>query len=290
MYPTVSGSSNDSHLEDRLDRRYFVLGRVAEGVTLESMRAGLEVLASRIQKDNPDIDQEWIFTTVPLEDVALDPEFDSAVKPFAMLFMAAGGLVLLLACTNLSSFLLARGAEREKEIALRLAIGAQRGALVRQLLTETMLLALLGGASGLVASQGLLSLLARYQPPLPVPITLDLGLDMTVLLFTFGISCLAGLLFGLAPALRSTSPDVPSALKEGTAATRHRRFGLQNGLVAFQMELSVVLLMGGGLFVRSLAAAEMRTWVSPPGTRKSPGWIFRSAAFRPPSSSPCGMS
>ena len=256
MYGTVSGSSNYSHLEDRLDRRYFVLGRAAEGVTPESMRAGLEVLASRIQENNPEIDQEWMFTTVALEDVALDPEIDSAVKPFAMLFMAAGGLVLLLACTNLSSFLLARGTEREKEIALRLAIGAQRGALVRQLLTETMVLALLGGASGLVAARMLLSLLTRYQPPLPVPITLDLGLDMTVLLFTFGISCLAGLLFGLVPALRSTNPDVAPTLKEGMAATRNRRFGLQNALVAFQMALSVVLLMGGGLFVRSLAAAR----------------------------------
>jgi predicted permease len=256
MFGTVSGESDLSHFEDRLNRRHYVVGRVAEGVTPEGVLAGLEVLASRIQKDNPDIDQEWIFTTLPLEDVALDPELDGAAKPFAVLFMAAGGLVLLLACTNLSSFLLTRGSEREKEIALRLAIGAQRGALVRQLLTETTIVAFLGGASGVVATGWLLRLLTRYQPPLPVPVTLDVGLDMTVLLFTIGISCLAGLLFGLAPALRSTRPDIAPTLKEGMVPTRHRRFGLQNGLVAFQMALSVVLLIGGGLFVRSLAAAR----------------------------------
>jgi predicted permease len=256
MYGVVSGFTNHSHFEDRLDRRYLVVGRIAEGMALESAQARLEVLSRQIQQANPEIDQEWAFSMLPMRDVALDPDFDRAVQPFAVLLMTAGGLVLLLACTNLASFLLARGTNRRKEIALRRALGAGRGTLVQQLLTETALMALLGGASGLLVAHWTLGLLARFQPPLPVPITLDLGLDRTVLLFTFGLSTLAGLLFGMAPALQSTDPDVAPTLKDKMGPVRHRRFELRNGLVAFQMAISVVLLGGGGLFVRSLGAAR----------------------------------
>ena len=256
MYGVVAGFTSHSHFEDRLDRRYLVVGRIAGGMTLESAQARLEVLSRQIQEANPEIDQEWAFSMFPMRDVALDPDFDRAVQPFAVLLTTAGGLVLLLVCTNLASFLLARGTDRRKEIALRLALGAGRGTLVRQLLTETVLMALLGGTVGLLGAQWTLGLLAQFQPPLPVPITLELGLDRTVLLFTFGISSLAGLLFGLAPALQSTNPDVAPTLKNEMGPARHRRFGLRNGLVAFQMAMSVVLLVGGGLFVRSLGAAS----------------------------------
>ena len=256
MYGVASGSSDSFDLENRLNRRYSVVGRVAEGMTLAGAQARMEVLSRRIQQANPEIDQEWIFSILALRDVALDPDFDSAIRPFAMLFLAAGGLVLLLSCTNLSSFLLARGRDRRKEIALRLALGAGRGELIRQLLTETVLLALLGGAAGLLAAQWVLALLTHIQPPVPIPITLDLGLSWPVLLFTFGISALACLLFGLAPAMRCTNPDVAPALKDERTTPRFRRFGLRNGMVAVQMALSVVLLVGGALFIRSLGAAR----------------------------------
>lgn len=255
-FGVASGETDHSHFEARENRRHFVVGRIAKGLTVENAQARLAVLSRQIQGANPEIDQEWAFSMLPLRDVALDPDSDRAIKPFIAIFMIAGGLVLLLACTNLASFLLARGTDRRKEIALRLALGAGRGTLMRQLLTETVLMALLGGASGLLVSHWTLGLLARFQPPLPVPITLDLGLDGTVLLFTFGISFLAGLLFGLAPALQSMTSDVPSTLKDEKSPVRHRRFGLRNGLVAFQMAISVVLLVGGGLSVRSLGAAR----------------------------------
>ena len=255
-FGVASGETDHSHFERRDNRRYLVVGRIAEGMAVESAQARLAVLSRQIQGANPEMDQEFAFSMLPLRDVALDPDSDRAIKPFIAILMIAGGLVLLLACTNLASFLLARGTDRRKEIALRLALGAGRGTLVRQLLTETVLMALLGGAWGLLVSHWTLGLLARFQPPLPVPITLDLGLDGRVLLFTFGISFLAGLLFGLAPALQSTTSDVAATLKNEKSPVRHRRFGLRNGLVAFQMAISVVLLVGGGLSVRSLGAAR----------------------------------
>jgi predicted permease len=256
MYGVVSGFADHSYLENRLDRRYFVIGRIADGLTVENAVSGIKVLSSRIRTANPEIEQEWVFTLLPIRDVALDPDFDRAVQPFAAVFMAAGGLVLLLACANLSSFLMARAADRQKETALRIALGAGRLSLVRHYLTETMLMALLGGVCGALAAHVTLGVLSRIPSPLPVPITLELSMDRTVLLFTIGISAVAGLLFGLVPALRSTNPDVAPILKDGMTQTRLRRFGFRNGLVAFQVALSVVLLIGGGLFVRSLGAAH----------------------------------
>jgi predicted permease len=256
MYGTASGLTNHAHFQDRFDRRYVVVGRILDGMRVETAQAQLEVLGRQIQDANPDLDQEWAFSLIPMRDVAMDPDVDRAIRPFAVLLLTAGGLVLVLACTNLASLLLARVSDRRKEIALRLALGSSRGRLVRQLLTETVLLALLGGTAGLLLAGWTLSLVTRFQPPLPVPITLDLGLDRTVLLFTFFISMVTGLLFGLAPALQSTSPDVVPALKDDLGPVRLRRFGLRNVLVAFQMALSVVLLVGGGLFVRSLGAAQ----------------------------------
>jgi len=256
MYGTAAGSPRQGHYEDRTDRRYRVVGRIAEGLDPESVQLRLDGLSQRLQDAYPELEAEWAFSTMPMGDVALDPDVDRAVQPFAVLLMCAGGLVLLLACTNLASFLLARAADRRREIALRLALGAGRGTLVRQALTETVLMAMLGGGTGLLFAQWTLGLLSRFQPPIPVPLDLDLGVDATVLLFTIGISMLAGLLFGLMPALQSTRLEVAPTLKDETGAVRIRRFGLRNALVAFQMAISVVLLVGGGLAVRSLGAAR----------------------------------
>jgi predicted permease len=257
MYGTACGMTDHSHFDDRLDRRYSVVGRLAEGMTLKGARAGIQVLADRIRAAHPEIDQGWAFTMIPLADVALDPEVDSALEPFAILLMAAGALVLLLACTNLASFLLTRGVSRRKETALRLALGAGRGALVRQALTETALMGLLGGAAGLLVARWTLSLLVRIQPPLSVPFFIDLAFDLRVLLFTLGLAAIAGLLLGAAPALQSTRLDLAPILRGGMGQPlRNRRFGLRNGLIALQMALSVVLLVGGGLSIRSLGAAR----------------------------------
>jgi predicted permease len=256
MYPTATGLADQTHFQDRLDRRYYVVARLTQGMTPQRTQAALGILSHQIRQANPEIEQEWVFATVPLEDVALGPEIDRAVLPFAAILMTACGLVLILACINLASFLLARTTERRTEIAMRLALGAGRGTLVRQLLTETVLLALLGGAAGLLLAHWLLGLVTQLQPALPVSITLDLALDRNVLLFTIGMSALAGALLGLAPALQCTTPALAPTLRGETVQGRKRHFGLRRSLVAIQMALSVVLLVGGGLFVRSLAAAR----------------------------------
>jgi predicted permease len=167
------------------------------------------------------------------------------------------GLVLLIACVNLASFLLARAADRRKEIALRLALGARRWTLVRQLLIETVLLALLGGGGGVVLAYWTLDLLLGFRPPLPIPVNLDIGIDRTVLGFTALVALVAGLAFGLVPALQATNPDVAPVLKDEGATTQgRRRLNLRNGLVVAQVAISLVLLMGSGLFVRSLQKAQ----------------------------------
>jgi len=165
--------------------------------------------------------------------------------------------VLLIACANLASFLLARAEDRRKEIAVRLALGAGRGTLVRQLLVETTLLAVFGGSAGIRLAHWTLGALMSFQPPLPIPVDFDVSLDRTVLWFTAGVSLLAGIAFGLAPALQATNPDVAPTLKdEGTGGGRRRRFNLRSGLVVTQVAFSFVLLIGAGLFVRSMQKAQ----------------------------------
>ena len=173
------------------------------------------------------------------------------------ILMVVVGLVLMVACANVANLLLARATARQKEIAVRLAMGAGRGRLVRQLLTESVLLALLGAVAGFLLAAVAARAISRFELPLPFPIVFDFTVDWRVLAFTAGLSILTGVLFGLAPALRSTRPDVVAALKnETTVFGRTGRFGPRNALVVIQVALSLVLLVGTGLFLRSLQNAS----------------------------------
>ena len=197
-------------------------------------------------------DPRGTFLLVPTEEVLLFPPFDRFVRAAAWLLMIVVGLVLLMACMNLASFLLAQALDRRKEIALRLALGANRRGLVGQLLTETVMLGLLGGAAGVVVAVGSLRFLLGADLPLPLPVTLDVGLDRTVLGFSLLISLTAGILLGLVPALQSTRPDLASTLKDETVGTgRSGKWTLRNALVVTQMTVSLILLVGAGLFLRS---------------------------------------
>ena len=194
---------------------------------------------------------------LPLTDVLLFPPMDVFIRAAAWLLTAVVGLVLLLACMNLASFLLARALDRHKEIAVRLALGASRGSLVRRLLTETTLLGLLAGGAGIGLAVWLLDLLASADLPLPIPVALDLRLDGIVLAFTVGVSIVAGALLGLVPALQSTRQDVSGALRsESAGGGQPGQLRWRNALVIAQLTISLVLLVGAGLFLRSFQQVQ----------------------------------
>ena len=192
---------------------------------------------------------------VKTADVIMNPMVDRFIVPAAGLLMGVVGLVLLIACVNLAGFLLAQAADRKKEIAVRLALGARRGRLIRQLLTESVLLAGAGGLAGLGVSAVLLKILVTADLPLPFPIALDLSADGTVLGFSLAVTLAAGVFFGLVPALQATNADVAPTLKdEGTGGERPKKVTLRSALVVTQVAVSLVLLIGAGLFLRSLQA------------------------------------
>ncbi|MFV2007756.1 MAG: ABC transporter permease, partial [Longimicrobiales bacterium] len=255
-------SSDVDELQARNNQSAFGKARLREGVTVAQAEAVVARIAQAQRERYPDqwtADNEIVL--VPTNEVIMNPMIDRFLAPAAGLMMAVVGLVLLIACANLASFLLAQAADRRKEVAVRLAMGAQRGTLIRQFLTETFLLALIGGLAGIAIAKGLLAALVAADLPLPFPITLDLSLDGTVLGFSLLLTAGAGVFFGLVPALQATNPDVAPTLKdEGTGTQRRRGPTLRGALVMTQVAVSLMLLIGAGLFLRSLQA---RTAVDP---------------------------
>jgi predicted permease len=182
---------------------------------------------------------------------------DAPALTLMAVLMVVVGLVLMVACANVANLLLARATERHREVAIRLAIGASRGQLIRQMLTESLLLALAGALVGFLVASIAARTISRFQLPLPLPIVFDFTVNWRVVAFTAGLSLLTALLFGLAPALRATRPDLAGALKNEPAVYgRGRRFGMRNTLVVVQVALSLVLLASAGLFLRSLQNAS----------------------------------
>ena len=181
-----------------------------------------------------------------------------AVLGFLALLLAVVGLVLLMACTNVASLLLARATARRREIAVRLSLGASRGRIVRQLLTESLLLSFLAAALGIMVALWATDLFMALRPPVPLPVALDLRLDLRVLGFTLLLSLLTALLFGLAPALQASRAELLPALKDGSTAgdARRLRWSPRRLLVMAQMAMSLVLLIGAGLFLQSLGNAH----------------------------------
>lgn len=258
--PLQMGDAMDGgdSLRERGSRSLFLKARLAPGVTLERAKAEATTLAQRLRTAYPVEDEGLILSLVPSREVVLNPGLDGPIVGVAALLMGIVGLVLLIACSNIANLLLVRAAERRREIAVRIAIGASRGRLIRQLLTESVLLALVGGVIGLLFAIWTARLIVAFKPPLPIPINLDVPLDWRVLAFNMGIALLTGILCGLAPALQSTRPEVVSAIKDDTAGLGrgHRRFGLRNILVVAQVAISALLLVGSGLFLRSLGNAQ----------------------------------
>ncbi len=248
-----------SNKESRGSRYLVVTGRLRDGLTLEQAREAANLVGQRLQSEYPASNENARPLLVPESEANLPPQIRGAAIGFSGLAMGAVGFVLLIACADVSNLLMARASSRRREISVRLALGAGRIRLARQLLTESVLLSSLGGAAGLALAFAISRFLSNLTPPLPIPIHMDFSPDYRVLLFC-GLATLGtGLLFGLAPAIRSIKLDLTPALRghglEANSGSR-KLLGFGNLLVAGQMALSLTLLVGAGLFIRSLGNAQ----------------------------------
>jgi putative ABC transport system permease protein len=223
--------------------------RLKPGVTLEQARQQMKAIAGRIEHDYPQSNKGWSATV----DRYMDRLVDDNLKKSLLVLLAAVGAVLLIGCVNLANLLLVRGAGREREMAIRSALGGGRARLLRQFLTESILLAGMGGAVGVALGWGLMLSLKTWIPQFLLPAEADVRLDGRVLLFTAAIVIVTGVLFGIAPALHSIKADLVGSLKEGGRGSTSGagRKQIRNGLVVAEIALAFVLLSGAGLLLRS---------------------------------------
>ncbi len=237
-------------LDSRDSNNFFAVGRLKPGVNSRQAEASLNMVAMNLGKQYPN-DNEGISIKV-LPTGFIIPELRGAIVSFTWILMAAVGLVLLVTCTNLAGLLLARATDRRREIGIRIAMGANRFRLIRQLLTESVVLSLAGGLAGLFLAIWILKGLLAFKPPIDFPLALDLQLDWRVLIFSLAVSFLTGAIFGLAPALQATRPTILKTLKDTGAQGGTSRSLLRSSLVVVQIALSLVVLIGAGLVVRTL--------------------------------------
>jgi predicted permease len=237
-------------LESRSTQNIFVTGRLKAGVSEDRASASLNLLMQQLGQEYPNENEGMRIELIRPGFIL--PSIRDAFVNFSVILLATVVLVLLIACTNLASLMLARATKRRKEIAIRLSLGATRAQLIRQLLTESLLLALAGGAVGLLLAIWIIDLIVAFKPPVDIPITIDLQLDWRVLGFSALLSLLTSLLFGLVPAWQATKSDVVTSLKDESGIGGYRRSRLRNGLVVVQIALSLVLLIAAGLVLRSL--------------------------------------
>lgn len=237
---------------DRAARWLGVVARLRSGVAVEQARSALASLGQGLAESHPDTDQGLGFNVIPLRQDNLPFQLRDRTGWLLGLLMGLAGVVLLIACANLANLLLARATASRTEMSVRLAIGAGRRRLIRQLLIESLLLAVAAGAVGLFVAFLAMGLLGSVQVPGGLPLETRAGLDLRVLGFTLLVSVVAALLFGIVPALRATRTDLVPALKREEPAVAGSRLSLRSTLVVAQVALSLVLLVTAGLFIRSL--------------------------------------
>ncbi len=250
---TGFGTGNTSAaLTNRAAGWLMLGGRLKPGVTIAQTAAELTSISQTLEREYPDDNRGLGLRVAALSPV---PGNRETLGLFLGLLMATVLIVLAIACANLVGVLLARSVARRREIAVRLAIGADRSRVIRLLLTETVLLFVLGGAGGLLAARGMTSLLLSLLPALPFPIDLSLPLDRRVIAVTTGLSLLAALLSGLVPALQGSKADVVSALKDDSQGSGSGRARLRHAFVIAQVAFSILLVVVASLFVRALQRA-----------------------------------
>src|SRR5215208_2647858 len=251
-------------LSNRQDENFGALGRLKQGVSVTQAQAALETINRQLEQSIPPppeqrINDDRSLRLISPQGIMIGPIREMAVTS-SRLAGATVLTVLLIACANVANLLMLRALRRRKEVAIRLALGATRGRLIRQLLTESVLLALVGATAGLFLAYWINQLLMAFKPPFPPPFTfaLDLSFDIRTFAFTFFLAIATGVIFGLVPALQASRPDVLPALKDESNAEgpRVRWLNLRNALVVTQVALSLALLISTGLFLRTLRYAQ----------------------------------
>lgn len=265
---TMRGGKRDS-------RAYYqTIARLKDGVTTEQARADVASIAARLAQDFHSTNKDVTATLTPLREMEA-----GNLRPYVMLLLGAVGFVLLIACANVANLLLVRALAREREMAVRAALGASRARLIQQLLTESVLLVMAGGAFGVALAYGGVRLM-KLAIPIELPSWMTFDLDWRVLLFALGVSLLTGLLFGLAPALQRSPLNLTETLKEGgrgNAGAAHSR-RTRDALVVVEVALALVLLIGAALMVRSFLKLNdvatgieprnlLALYISPPGDK-----------------------
>jgi predicted permease len=236
---------------------YQAFARLRDGVSLEQARSNADAIGKSLAEAFPRDNRGRSFSLRPMSEGAFPPAFKQQLVLSGSLGMAVVGLVLLIACGNVANLLMARATARRQEIAVRLSVGASRSRLLRQLLTESVVLALAGGVGGIVVAYWARALLWAFRPPFMQENFIDLSFNPRVLAFTVGASVATGILFGVMPAWQSSRPDLVTELKErSTVPSGSRWYSIRHLLVVAQVALSVVALVSAGLFLRSLANAQ----------------------------------
>ena len=264
VYTPIGQWNNPNFRDRRVDLSSHGVARLKPGVALSQAKADMDGIAQNLSVAYPEANK-----TVGIALVSMKEDIVGNVQPFLIVLLAAVGFLLLIACTNVANLILARSMGRSREFAIRAALGANQGRVIRHLLTESILLAGLGGALGLLlAVWGTKAVLGTI--PGALPRASEVSLDSRVLLFTMALSLVAGIVFGLAPALKTSRVNLEEILKEsgrGMSGARHR---LQGVFVAVEVATALVLLVGAGLMVRSLAAL----WGVNPGFNPSHAITF----------------
>jgi len=248
VYVPIGQWTDPTFRDRRISMGMNSIGRLKPGVTIEQARHDMAQVAQNLAAAYPEVDKGTGIALVPLKtDIVGD------VRGILLVLLGAVGFVLLIACANVANLLLARSTGRAREFAIRSALGASPARVIRQLLTESVMLGIAGGAIGLLlAKWGTRAILAVL--PEALPRSEEIGLDSHVLLFTIGVSFLTGILFGLVPAIKTLRPDMHETLKEGRRGSSGARHRTQSVFVIVEMAMALVLLIGAGLMIRSLAA------------------------------------
>lgn len=266
---TPVGEFPDKRFRDRASAWGMnAIGRLKPGVSSEQARQDLDRISHELAAQYPDLD-----SNKGIAMIAMREEVVGEVRPVLFLLLGAVGFVLLIACVNIANLLLARSTSRQREFAVRLALGASQLRIVRQLLTESILLGLTGGLLGLLLAKWGTSAALAFVPQ-SLPRSEEIGLDPRVLLFTLGISVLSGIIFGLAPAWKTSMPNLGTTLKESGRSFAGQRSRIQKAFVVTETAFSLVLLIGAGLMLRTLASL----WRSDPGFNPHNVVILSTAA------------